>query len=217
MPLKSTVKTHPEYRKILRMIRAGTLSVPAIAKKFGLSAPAVFRFRGDLRRKEKPRKPTGIPASVGLRSQALHSYIKARRHGNGGGGRPKQHGATLEQKAIDLEDMEDYVWALDRPLAPSEGNDIQELTIRQDMARLDEIIQDAIATVTNGRKPRRLLGAMGDRELLVARFREVLRERQEWRRLQRKQWKASLSTRLYETRKEKRAGGEPGGADDLAS
>lgn len=151
-----------------------------------------------------------------LRSQALHSYTKARLHGNGGG-RPKQHGATLEKQAIDLEDMEDYVWALDRPLAPSEANDIQELTIRQDMGRLDEIIQDAIATVTNGRKPRRLLGAMGDRELLVERFREVLRERQEWRRLQRKQWKASLSTRLYEIGKEKRAGGEPSGADDLAS
>jgi len=185
-PSKSTVKRHPQYQKILRMLRHGE-AVSAIARQFGLTQPALFRFRRELRKKAKPRTPD-FPASVKLRSQALDMYMK----GNGDSG-SMQRGATLERKAIDLEDMEDYCWSLDRPLAPTEDEHKEELTIRQEMARLDGLIAEAISNVTNGTKPPRLLGIMADRELLVERFREVLRDRQAWRRLQRKQWKSRLS------------------------
>ena len=140
----------------------------------------------------KKNAPPATPKSIKLRAEAAHWYLAAREQGNDR--KLKSRAAKLEKEAIDCEGCEDYLWSLNQPLGENVQGFQHEPAIREELARLDQDIGRRLLKLTPQRKkPPRLLGLLEDRELVVARFREVLSDRQEWRLQQREAWRLALN------------------------
>lgn len=140
----------------------------------------------------KKNAPPPTPKSIKLRTEAAQWYLKSREQGNES--KLKSRAAKLEKEACGLEDCEDYIWSLNQPLGQNVHGFEHECAIREELARLDQEIGRRLLKLTPQRKkPPRLLGLLEDRELLVARFREVLSDRQEWRLQKREEWRLALN------------------------
>ncbi len=192
--MTSTVRRHRDFRAIARMLGTEGVTVSTVAKRFGLSEGALFYFRKQQVAKQEKKEKAARPASVRLRSEALHYYLQAQSNEDNALGR---RAAKREKEANDQEDAEDYVRCLNTPIGWADSDSEEEPTIIEELTRLDRTIGNRFQRLTNGaRKPPAIIRFLEERTGIVERFREILKERQEWRQQQREAWRSKLRERL---------------------